>query len=800
MKKLFLLMLSCIAAVHSIHAFKLESSYSDSLLPQREISSDANGITVSYIFPGAITVSDDLYPGKQALNLPGFALTSTPGTPGIPMRYDTFEIPEGCSAEVFLISKKQKSLAISLSPARPALEDSSDEGYNLDNVPPIDSSMEYKAEVPVKIVDVQIYRDRKIAYVQVSPIIYVDDNHIVFNEIIEYRVAFTDIPREEASQKPTMRHDVDNDYFSSLFTSTLSQNAENDMTKVVGAGWKEAPYYLILSTKELKASVDKFSEWKKRMGFNVEVVLAPSWNPATIKKTIKLAYENIHQLEYVLLIGDAVALPPVRHINTPGSPYNHSSDFTYGCLDGDDDNIQDVVIGRLNVATPSEAEILIDKIIDYEKNPTTNQSYYHNAVHGAYFQDKDPKDSYEDRRFVRTSEDIRNGLMKEGYNVSRVYNAYNTVTPLYWNNGLFGYGDNMPSELLRPSFDWNGSTADVLKGINNGAFYILHRGHGSYNGWASPSLKIKDVDNISNLSSPSVFFNIHCQSGAFGKDSVYIDKSYNKISLSFAEALLRKEKSGAVGVIAASEISYSGYNDVLAMEMFQSIWPGSSILNTFPYYYPKQTNREEMPIFELGKILNKGLTALEEKYKLQNRTQYTKRLFHCFGDPSMEIYTDVPQKIQLFGVSANPYAIRSNIEIQASMVLNDGKVWVAQGSDFDISDYINDIAMITFHGHNLIPTGSDLSSLMQNIRKNSSVDSIDTTHDSIILSCTSHSDSSACVRLRRLNEFNGSAIKEIVLSQSGTQTIEFAGLTQGLYSIEFVEAGYIVDSQKVIIK
>lgn len=100
MKTLFLLMLSCIAAVHSIHAFKLESSYSDSLLPQREISSDANGITVSYIFPGAITVSDDLYPGKQALNLPGFALTSTPGTPGIPMRYDTFEIPEGCSAEV----------------------------------------------------------------------------------------------------------------------------------------------------------------------------------------------------------------------------------------------------------------------------------------------------------------------------------------------------------------------------------------------------------------------------------------------------------------------------------------------------------------------------------------------------------------------------------------------------------------------------------------------------------------------------------------------------------------------------
>ncbi len=78
--------------------------------------------------------------------------------------------------------------------------------------------------------------------------------------------------------------------------------------------------------------------------------------------------------------------------------------------------------------------------------------------------------------------------MEQNYNIIRVYNTDNNVTPLYWNNTLYSNGEAIPTELLRSSgFAWNGDAYDIASQINQGRFYVLHRDHGSYNGWADPS-------------------------------------------------------------------------------------------------------------------------------------------------------------------------------------------------------------------------------------------------------------------------------------------------------------------------
>lgn len=59
-------------------AFRLESSFSDSIKPVRTIEQDDTGITVSYEFPGAIAIQDELYPEATNLSIPGFGINSEP--------------------------------------------------------------------------------------------------------------------------------------------------------------------------------------------------------------------------------------------------------------------------------------------------------------------------------------------------------------------------------------------------------------------------------------------------------------------------------------------------------------------------------------------------------------------------------------------------------------------------------------------------------------------------------------------------------------------------------------------------
>lgn len=109
----------------------------------------------------------------------------------------------------------------------------------------------------------------------------------------------------------------------------------------------------------------------------------------------------------------------------------------------------------------------------------------------------------------------------------------------------------------------------------------------------------------------------------------------------FCRSFLRKENGGCVGIYGATESSLSGYNDVLAGGMFDAIWPSPGLRIVMP----SQTSSgvTPTPTYRLGQILDQGFARLAEIYGANAYyTLYTKELFHCFGDPSMQIYTDTP--------------------------------------------------------------------------------------------------------------------------------------------------------------
>jgi hypothetical protein len=329
--------------------------------------------------------------------------------------------------------------------------------------------------------------------------------------------------------------------------------------------------------------------------------------------------------------------------------------------------VADLFLGRISVDTVSEAETVVNKIINYESNPPSLSSFYTNAAVAAYFQDYADYNGYEDRRFVRTSEEIRDFLLGEGYNVERIYCTEPTVTPTNYNNGYYGSGEPLPAELLRVNgFAWDGDAADISAAINGGVFLMMHRDHGmdrnggySHTGWGDPYYVETHIAALTNGDLLPVVMSINCQTGWFDGETDH-QAAYNYES--FCELFLRKSSGGAVGVFGATRNSYSGYNDFMAEGMIDCVWP--NFLPTVP------NSSGANP--QLGPMLNHGKLAMDQLWgDPWGYRQLEYELFHVFGDPSLEMYTT--------GGGGSTFTIyndgTADLEI-TSMTKRDGDAWL----------------------------------------------------------------------------------------------------------------------------
>ncbi len=62
-------------------------------------------------------------------------------------------------------------------------------------------------------------------------------------------------------------------------------------------------------------------------------------------------------------------------------------------------------------------------------------------------------------------------------------------------NGL-GYIPATPGEV---NCSWNSTAQDVIDGINNGAFMLLHRSQASEQGWGAPPFTNADINGLTNV-------------------------------------------------------------------------------------------------------------------------------------------------------------------------------------------------------------------------------------------------------------------------------------------------------------
>ena len=600
-----------------------------------------NGIEVSYHFDAAVQTElinkSEVF---QQLSIKDFSHIQEVGRPAMPAHIDLVAIPEGADYE--LVISHDVALVRSGFQIYPALQPARDTEGAPEPEFEIDRDF-YKTNAlypsePVTIKGIIKIRGLRYAMVQISPIQYNPSTGQIFmHENLNFELRFSGANRFiDCSQHSKHALSVLSN-FPINGQSIKKEEQKYFINNALPLTTGNSKNYIIITHANFLAAADSLAKWKRQMGYTVEVVSQSSWTTAQVRNAVHSRYANwTPKPDYMVIIGDHQFVP-AEMFTTPSYNDPFGSDLYYVCMDGTGDYVPDMAKGRISANSTADALLQVSKMINYERNPISDTSFYQNGLNCAQYQD-DNTDGYADRRFAHTSEDVRNYTMSQGYNVQRIYYASSSVTPMHFNNGYYSNGQSIPAVLKKSNgFLWNGNSTNIKNAINAGKFYVFHRDHGyaGGGGWAHPYFVNSKINLLTNGDKLPVVFSINCHTGEFTLNSC------------FAETFMRKSNGGSVGVIAASYYSYSGYNDGLSIGMIDAIWSNPGLVPVFGsggISNPNVTAHSD--IVTMGDVVNHGLIREIQTWGGSNTSiRYTHELFHYFGDPAMRIWTESPQTI-----------------------------------------------------------------------------------------------------------------------------------------------------------
>jgi hypothetical protein len=624
--------------------------------PQVTFEEDEKGMTIEVKFSGfqRSIFGDNSF---DVLTIPGCGSTGEKGKPKLPKYGITVAVPFNVDLEIYVVETESTTLeGYQVFPVQEEAPDI-DEIYPPFPTPPFYVDEEFYSEFddlyPTTIVEYEatgMLRD-----VRVLPLRFLAFQHNPVQGILEFyssitlRIDYFEYQMTKSSQT-LRRHSP---YFEGLYSTLLGYNQLKNAEEVAEpenaadpTGWD----FIIVTDSSLLSAANRLATRRDAEGLSTHVVAVQDIPGTGTAEDIKAHIQNAYDTwdprpSYLLLLGDAELIPTFYRTVHPwacsyyGCGFHIGTDLYYAIMNGpevtppyyDEWWTPDIFHGRIPVDTLAQADLVIDKIFEYEDNQWILGE--DTAVVAGYFQD-DNDNGYEDRRFSLTLEEIRNFLLGEGWNIERLYTTEPTVTPTNYNNGNYDAGVPLPADLLRPTYPWDADTADVTNAINDGRFFVFHRDHGGsrnratsgVEGWGDPHYDATDVTALSNSDHYTVVFTINCETGWFdGETDGYAARSHE----SLCEAFLRESDGGAVGAFGATRISSSGWNDDLAKGFVDAIWPNFDT-----------THGGTTPLLRMGEILNYGkwymYTIDGWSATLGDNRLMTFEMFHYFGDPTME--------------------------------------------------------------------------------------------------------------------------------------------------------------------
>ena len=579
----------------------------------------------------------------QFITLAGVHIANTAGAPDLPSGSTFVAIPNGATPSIRLVNAKTKTLSnVDLIPApQPQLDDDNSPAVYQKDMSIYGRNAFYPA-TPYNISEVMTVRGVEMVQVGVMPFQYnpVTKELIVYEDLelelttdggdgvygdIRYRTPEWDQILQDMLLNRDALPKVD-------YGERLRKHYENRETG--------CEYIIITPDNEKFVQLaDSIKQFRTNQGIPTEVFTVTQCGGNTgqdIRNFIRNAYNNWDMPPAaVLILGDHDSDPTQGVVsftmnNHPGGTgYNpYISDHAYAVTGSN--HMPNIILGRITGRDYDEMYHMIKKDLDYERTPPTNPNFYDQPITAMGFQLE---------RWFQLCSEIVNGFWEyslgkhpvrinaiyEGTPGSRwsTYEYTNTVLNYFGPNGC-GYIPNNMSHLT----DWSGKGSKVNECINNGAFILQHRDHGAEELWGEPGYSINYINKLTNPDLTYVM-SCNCLTGRF---------NYNGEKGCFAEAFHRHQH-GALGLIAATQVSYSFVNDIYVWGSYDNMWP-----DFMPSYGTQHATNFILPAFgnAAGKFFLRQSSWTDSGVK-----EITYYLFHQHGDAYMNLYSEVPQHLDV---------------------------------------------------------------------------------------------------------------------------------------------------------
>ncbi|MFM7814227.1 MAG: C25 family cysteine peptidase, partial [Flavobacteriales bacterium] len=276
---------------------------------------------------------------------------------------------------------------------------------------------------------------------------------------------------------------------------------------------------LVITHAMYMDELEPWVAWKNEKGIATEVVdVADFANLAAMNAFIE-NYYNTNGLTYLMTVGDEDQIPVQLLNNSGGQGY---CDQCYGYIAGND-SYSEILIGHFLVHTATELPAIINKTLEYEKNPNTAVDWFSVAMgigsnEGAGIGDDNQADW-----------EHQNGLKSDllAYTYTDVYERY---------DGNHASVSPTPGDITS---DASGSPAasTLTDVIESGCSLINYTGHGAHNLIVTGSYTNTQINQLQNNGYYPYFIVVGCCTGDYDDDDASGD--------TFGEAWIKSANANA---------------------------------------------------------------------------------------------------------------------------------------------------------------------------------------------------------------------------------------------------------------
>lgn len=279
-------------------------------------------------------------------------------------------------------------------------------------------------------------------------------------------------------------------------------------------------------------------------------------------------------------------LVPLYQSNESLNPVQtYTSDDYFSFMDSletmNGNSLMDIAVGRIPAANLSEANIVVDKIIAYETDPSFLTDWKNRICFIA--------DDEDGNKHINDAEGIANltANMDSVYNINKIYlDAYQQLST----SGGERYPDAKKS---------------LMDEIFRGTFVVNYLGHGSDDGWTQERIfTSNDINTMANKNKLPLLIAATCTFSPHDDPNL----------VSAGELLLLNPSGGAIALFTTLRLVYANDNSTLLNKTYQSLL----------------SRKSDGSRFTTGEILKNAKNAA-------GILSYNSRKYIMLGDPSMKL-------------------------------------------------------------------------------------------------------------------------------------------------------------------